>query len=97
MDFKVVFKDSFLEDLERIVRAVAVDNPGAARKLGEVIIRAGESLSFFPERYPQVRQRPGIRRYVVRRHFKIFYRVVEESRMVEVLRCWDARRGGDPI
>ncbi len=57
MDFKVVFKDSFLADLERIVRLIAIDNPVAAQKLGEAVIWNAESLAFFPERYPRVNAR----------------------------------------
>jgi len=40
--------------------------------------------------------RPDIRRFIVAKHFKIYYRVLGESRIVEVLRCWDARRGDEP-
>ena len=32
MDFKVIFKDPFLEDLERIVRLIAAREPTAARR-----------------------------------------------------------------
>jgi addiction module RelE/StbE family toxin len=96
MDFKVIFKDTFLADLERIVRFIAVHNPDAALKLGELIIQTGESLSFFPERHPKVRQRPGVRRFIVKKHYKVFYRVQAESRTVEILRCWDGRQGSDP-
>jgi plasmid stabilization system protein ParE len=97
MDYKVIFNDTFLVDLERIVGFIAVHNPLAARKLGDMIIQSGESLCFFPERHPKVRQRPGVRRFIVRKHFKVFYRVQSESRTVEVLRCWDGRRESDPI
>ena len=97
MDFKVIFRDPFLDDLERVVRSIAAHNPAAARKLGELIITAGESLSFFPERHPRVRQRPGIRRFIVRKYFKVFYRVHRESMTVEILRCWDGRRGTEPL
>jgi toxin ParE1/3/4 len=97
MDFKVVFKDTFLADLERIVRLIAVHNPGAARKLGELIVQTGESLSFFPERHPRVRQRPGVRRFVVKKYFKVFYRVNQETRTVEILRLWDGRQANDPL
>jgi hypothetical protein len=34
MDFQVIFKDTFLADLERIVRLIAVHNPAAACKFG---------------------------------------------------------------
>ena len=96
MDFKVIFKAPFLEDLERIVRFIAAENPAAARKLGEIIVRTSERLSFFPERYPKVRQRPGIRRFIVAKHFKVFYRIQHDSKTVEILHCWDGRRGSDP-
>ena len=75
MDFKVIFKDTFLADLERIVRLIAVHDPVAAQKLGLMIIQTGENLSFFPERHPKVRQRPGVRRFIVKKYYKVFYRV----------------------
>ena len=96
MDFKVIFKDAFIEDLERIVRLIAVHNPGAALKLGELIIRMAESLRFFPERHPKVRQRQGIRRFIVKKHFKVFYRILQDSMRVEILRCWDGQRETEP-
>jgi toxin ParE1/3/4 len=97
MDYKVVFKDSFIEDLEPILRRIAADNPVAARKLGELIVKMAESLVFFPERYPRVRQRPQVRRFIVKKYFKVFYRVWQESRIVEILRCWDGRRKNEPV
>ena len=96
MDFKVTFKHPFLEDLERIVRSLAFHDSVAAQKLGEMIIQTGESLRFFPERFPAVRQRSGIRRFIVKKHFKVFYRIEHESKTVEILRCWDGRRQTDP-
>ena len=84
MDFKVIFGDIFLEDLEGIVGFIGAENPTAARRLGEMIVRAGESLSYLPERYPRIR------------HFKVFSRIDRGSRVVEILRCWDARRGHNP-
>jgi plasmid stabilization system protein ParE len=97
MDFKVVFKDTFLADLERIVRLIAVHNPDAALKLGDLIVQTGESLSFFPERHPRVRQRPGVRRFIVKKYFKVFYRVNHDARTVEILRLWDGRQANDPL
>lgn len=86
MDYKVVFKDTFVEDLERVIMVIATHNPDAAFNLGEHILAHAESLSFFPERHPPVRQRTGIRRFVARRRYKVFYRVLDESRTVEILR-----------
>ena len=72
MDFKVVFCETFLEDLEQLVKSVAVHNPVAALNLGEAIVAASEALTIFPERYPRVRSRPEIRRLIVKTHFKVF-------------------------
>ncbi len=96
MDFKVIFRDTFFADLENILRGIVVENATAARKMGEMMVSTAESLSFFPERYPKVRQRPSIRRFIVRKHFKVFYRIDYRARAVEILRCWDGRRGVDP-
>jgi plasmid stabilization system protein ParE len=38
MDFKVIFKDAFIEDLEEIVRGISTDNPLAAIALGELLV-----------------------------------------------------------
>ncbi len=96
MDFKVIFKDTFVMDLERAVRSLATHNPKAAQALGEILVSTAENLSFFPERHPQVRGRPGNRRFIVKKHFKVFYRVRYESMSVEILRCWDGRREFGP-
>ena len=45
---------------------------------------------------PRVRQRPAIRRFVIKRYFKVFYRVQDNPKSVEILRCWDARQGVEP-
>jgi plasmid stabilization system protein ParE len=96
MDYRVIFKDSFIDDLERIVRTIGADDPFAARKFGEQTIRMSESLTFFPERHPRVRQRPHMRRFIVKKYFKVFYRIQQQSRIVEILRCWDGRRENEP-
>jgi toxin ParE1/3/4 len=96
MDFKVIFRDTFFADLESLLKSVAAENPSAALRLGNKIVGRGENLSFFPERYPKLRQRPEIRRYIVQRYFKVFYRIDHEARVVEILRCWDGRRESDP-
>ena len=72
MDFKVILKDTFVADLGRIIRSIAIHNPKAAETLGEVVISTAENLGRFPERHPQVRERQGIRRFIVKKHFKVF-------------------------
>ena len=96
MDFQVIFRETFVTDLEGIVRGIALHNSDAAARFGESVIDMAESLSFFPERFPKVRGRAGLRRFIVGRWFKVFYRVHSETKLVEILRCWDGRREVDP-
>jgi len=96
MEFKVIFKDSFLADLKGLLRWIAPHDPAAARRLGETLVRAAEQLRFFPERHPRIRQRPAIRRFIAGKHFKVFYRIQSATRTVEILRCWDGRREANP-
>ena len=96
MDFKVIFTEPFVKDLQRIIELIAPHNPDAALQLGEIIIKTAESLSFFPERFPKVRQRPEVRRFIAKKYFKVFYRVQPSLKTVEILRCWDARQESDP-
>jgi plasmid stabilization system protein ParE len=96
MDYKVIFRDSFVADLETLLARIHTENPDAASRLGNSILRTAESLSSFPERFPRLRQRPGVRRFVMHRRFKVFYRIQREEKRGEVLRCWDGRRGTEP-
>lgn len=96
MDFKVIFSETFCADLERIVKFIAAHDPTAATKFGDRVIDTCENLSFFPERNARVRSRPNIRRIVVLKNYKVFYRIVKEANIVEILRLWDARRGSNP-
>ena len=96
MDFKVVFTDTFCRDLEVILGRISADDPTAANKFGDRVIDMCEALNFFPERYPKVRLRTNIRRLVVGKYYKVFYRIKHGKRAVEILRLWDARRGSTP-
>jgi hypothetical protein len=53
MDFKVLSKESFTDDLVQILRWLASENPRAARNSGNLIVDRYESLSFFPKRHPR--------------------------------------------
>ena len=96
MDFKVIFRETFVADLEAVVRRIAPHHPEAAARLGETVIATAESLSFFPERFPKVRGRADLRRFIAGRWFKVFYRVRSDAKIVEILRCWDGRQEADP-
>lgn len=93
MDFKVIFRETFLADLEAIIRLIAVNDPEVARRFGESILTQSENLSFFPERYPKVRQRPGIRRFIAKKNFKIFYHSISQTVFLIPVRGFRLFRG----
>ncbi|WP_035606747.1 type II toxin-antitoxin system RelE/ParE family toxin [Haloferula sp. BvORR071] len=94
MDFQVVWTDLAISDLAAVVEFVAADNPEAARILGGDIIAATEVLMTFPfigPAYPR-RSRSNVREIICRKWYRIFYRVVEASNQVEILRVWHGAR-----
>ena len=94
MDFKVVWTDRALADLESITAYIAHANVAAAERVGLEIIHHVEMLATFPllgPTYPCGSS--GRVREIVSAPYRIFYRVAEERRLVEILTLWHGARG----
>jgi plasmid stabilization system protein ParE len=87
MDYKVILSPLALADLEQIVRYIASRDPAAAGRLGTRLLDQAETLCRLPHRGGPVRQRPGVRKLVLRPYLT-FYRVDDAARRVDVLRFW---------
>lgn len=96
MGFKVIFSETFRDDLAEIIRRIARDNPEAAIRFGDLVLDLAESLQTFPERFPFVRRSERFRRLVAGNNHVVFYEVNYETQVVDVLRLWDGRRGSMP-
>ena len=93
MDFKIVWSDAAIADLQEACSYVAQDNPEAAVRLGRGIfdhVRVLASFPFIGPTYP--RGARGTLREIVYRLYRIFYDVSEEFHSVEILHVWHARR-----
>ena len=93
MDFKVVWTEPAIEDLRQICFYISADNPFAAQQVGDDIFRHVEILGSFPfigPSYP--RGSPGEIREIICRNYRIFYRVKEETKVVEILTIWHGAR-----
>jgi toxin ParE1/3/4 len=66
-------------------------NPEAATALGNNLLDAALRLAQAPHKGSSYRKLPGIRKLTLR-PFKIFYRVNETRKTVEVLRFWHSAR-----
>jgi len=91
MDFRVEIKDPAIADLAEIVSYIAQDNPNAATALGNNLLDAALSLAPTPYKGSRYQKLADIRKLTLR-PFKIFYRVNETKKTVELLRFWHSAR-----
>jgi toxin ParE1/3/4 len=93
MDFKIVWTDPALNDLQDLVSHIAQDSPAVAERVGNEILARIDLLMnhpFMGAVYRRSRQRDI--REVLCRKYRIFYRVIDEDRRVEVLTVWHGAR-----
>ena len=91
MDFRVEITGPAIADLAEIVSYIAQDNPAAAKALGNNLLDAALHLARTPfkgNRYPKL---ADVRKLTLQ-PFKIFYRVNEAKKSVEILRFWHSAR-----
>ncbi len=93
MDYKVIWSDAAMEDLQDIWSFIAERDPDAAVRIGRSIIKHIGILVSFPfigPAYP--RGAKGSLREIVFRSYRIFYDVSEASLTVEILHIWHGAR-----
>ena len=96
MDYKIIFSDQAIEDLEGVVRFIAHDNQPAAVRFGRRLMDSVRHLAKFPRMGRVVPEQSDDNiREIVFKPYRVFYRVKDESRVVEIIRFWHAARG-DP-
>ena len=91
MDFRVQITDPAIADLAEIVSYIAQRNPAAAAALGDNLLDAALSLADTPHKGSRYQKLPGIRKMPFP-PFKIFYRVNDTTKIVQVLRFWHSAR-----
>lgn len=97
MDWKIDWTEPALSDLADIVRFIAREDKDAAERVGNRVVDHVAILQTFPEIGPLFRRRPrGNVRLIICRPFKIYYRIHEDNRLVEILHVWHGARQ-DPI
>jgi addiction module RelE/StbE family toxin len=82
----VVWAPQAIEDIARITRYIAAENPVAAARVARELLVSGDSLVTFPARgRPGVL--PGYRELVAVRPYVIVYRLLADD-IVDILRVW---------
>jgi len=93
MDFKIIWSDAAIADLQDIWSYIAQHDPKAAERVGRGIlahVRILESFPFIGPTYP--RGAKGKLREIVFSSYRIFYDVSEESHTVEIVHVWHGAR-----
>lgn len=93
MEFKIIWTEPALADLEAIRDYIAQVNVEAAERIGWDIIRHVEILATFPligPTYP--RGSKGTTREIISGNYRIFYRVIEANKVVQILTIWHGAR-----
>lgn len=89
--WRVALSEQAELDLEGAVAFLARKNAWAAERIGLEVVDVIFSLDTLPARGGPVKGRPGLHK-VVHRYYVVIYRLHEASRLVEIVRVWDARQ-----
>jgi toxin ParE1/3/4 len=93
MDFEVVWTEPAAEQLEQVIRYIAADQPVAAAQVRADILTRVQSLSAVPFMGAAYeKDRTGRAREILCGKYRIFYRINEPTRRVEVLAVWHGAR-----
>ena len=93
MDYKVIWDEEAIDELGKAVRYIAPDNPVAARKTGETIIRKAGILGSFPRLgkiYSKL-NRDDVREIPVP-PYRVIYHIKDAERSVRILKVWHGAR-----
>ncbi|MDZ4406317.1 MAG: type II toxin-antitoxin system RelE/ParE family toxin [Prosthecobacter sp.] len=82
-----------IQDLREIVRYISLDDPKTARRFGEKLVSAAESLAILPERGRIVPEfDDAITREIVVYPYRIVYRYDKDDNTVGIARFWHGAR-----
>jgi len=102
-EYKVIWQDTAYANLLTIreeIEKVSYSVESADNTLTAIYERT-EALTRFPNRHPIYPDRPALRRMVVNRDYCVYYRVIEETKIVRVFNILrssaDALRHIEPV
>jgi plasmid stabilization system protein ParE len=93
VDFTVIWTDRALGEFADAVRFIAADDPLAAARFRDAVLRTTEGLGPLPylgSRYEPSRDRRV--REILCPPYRIFYRAIDSREIVEVLTIWHSAR-----
>jgi len=93
VDFELIWTEPAVTDLEAVIRYVSARSPVAAEALRLEILNSVEVLVRFPWIGPAYEHDPaGRAREIACGSYRIFYRVQDSQRRIEILSVWHGSR-----
>jgi plasmid stabilization system protein ParE len=89
--FKIILTEQAVASLESLLDYIGADNPEAAGRLGNALLNHIVILASFPHLGTPVRKHTGVRS-ILHTPGRIYYRVDEPRRAIEVLHFWHTAR-----
>jgi plasmid stabilization system protein ParE len=89
--YRILYTEDALEDLQAVLDYIVFDNPQAAERFGTALLNHVDLLRSFPRLGAPVPKRPGVRK-MLHNPIRIYYRVHEPKRQIEILHFWHGAR-----
>lgn len=94
MDYRLIWTDTAISDLQDVVKFIALDNPTAGKEVGYNIVNKIETLRDFPFSGRKVPEKEDIRiREICFNPFRLVYEIDEIKKSIYILRIWHSSRG----
>ena len=91
MAYKILFTEDSLRDLESILNSIRADKPEAAERFGIALLNHVDLLENFPRLGGPIKKRPGVRK-MLHSPIRVYYRLHEKRKLIEILHLWHAAR-----
>ena len=94
MAYGIFWTPIAVQDLRDICDFISRDNPVAAQRMGEELIKQAETMALFPQsgRMVPEKRNPLIRETIVG-SYRIIYQVDDGNKVVALARIWHSARG----
>ena len=98
MAYRIFWTPIAVQDLHDIFNFISRDNPVAAQRMGEELIKQAEAIALFPQSGRMVPEKkdPLIRETIFG-SYRIIYKIDEVERVVALARIWHGARGSPEL
>jgi toxin ParE1/3/4 len=94
--YRILYTEDALVDLEIILDYIRADDPNAAKRFGNALLNHIDLLQNYPRIGAPVPNRPDVHQ-ILHSPVRVYYRLTDEKRLIEILHFWHAARREPPL